>query len=255
MIAAIMQPTYLPWIGYFDLIDQADVFILLDNVQFAKRTWQQRNRIKTPKGLDWLTIPAVVSGKYQQLIREVEIHDRSFAERHAHSIRCHYARAEHFKAQFPPLEQQLLQSAQAGRLLPLNHNLIAHFCRELNIQTPLLVASDLKSEGQRSALLASLCKTVGADYYLSAAGSAAYLLDEIHEFSDRGIAVGFHHYEHPEYRQLFPPFLPYAAIVDLALNEGPRSLEVLRAGRRPNFSHAEMADEIKRIAPNRAAET
>src|SRR5580704_12957199 len=104
---AISQPTYLPWLGYFDLIDQVDVFVLLDNVQFEKQSWQQRNRIKTPTGLQWLTVPVIFRGRFGQLIKDVEIREAEFWRNHLRAIELNYRRARFFHQYFEELSSRL----------------------------------------------------------------------------------------------------------------------------------------------------
>ncbi len=231
MRIAIMQPTYLPWLGYFDLLDQVDLFVLLDSVQFTKRSWQQRNRIKTPRGLEWLTVPVAVSGRYHQTIQEASIEDAGFWKKHVRAIELNYRRAAHFSDTFAGLASVYENGAPWDRLVDLNTRLIEWLAERLGIPTSVRTASSLGVEGKRSGLLAEICQELGATEYLSALGSAVYLLGEMHEFTGRGIEVRFHNYSHPGYEQLFPPFAPYASVIDLLLNEGPRSLEIIRGGR------------------------
>jgi hypothetical protein len=240
MRAAIMQPTYLPWIGYFALMDEVDLFVLLDQVQFEKRSWQQRNRIKTPRGLEWLTVPATVRGRYTQSIRDVEINDAGFWGRHLRAIELNYARAGCVRDHFASLASAL-DLVDRTRLVDVNVALLEWVRDTLEITTPLLRASTLEVGGARSELLAAICERVGADEYVSARGSAQYLLDELDSFARRGVTVTFQTYEHPEYTQQFPPFIPFASAVDLVLNEGSRAVEIVRAGSRPRVSPAELA--------------
>jgi WbqC-like protein family len=239
MKVVINQPTYLPWIGYFDLIDQADRFILLDCVQFEKRSWQQRNRIKLRGGLQWLTVPAKTQGRLTQLIREVEISDPKFWSDHTRAIELAYRRTPYFERYFPPLTR-LLEANGGALLLDLNFALIQWICAELQIRTPILTASSLGQSGKRTELLANLCASQGATEYLSPAGSAAYLVAEEETMRQRGTQIVFHHYEHPVYRQNFPPFEPFASVIDLLFNEGPRSYEILRSGRKECLSPAQI---------------
>jgi hypothetical protein len=240
MKVAICQPTYLPWSGYFDLMDQVDVFILLDDVQFEKRSWQQRNRIKTPVGLQWLTVPVITGGRQEQLIRAVEIESGHFSRDHCRAIELNYRRTPFFENYFDELSSRL--SAQDGMLLAdLNLRLIEWFRQKLGIATRLVVSSSLRQSGKRTELLANLCESQGANLYVSPLGSAVYLLKEKDALLAKGVDVVFQHYEHPQYRQQFPPFLPYASVLDLILNEGDRSLEILRTGRRPAFLPDEVA--------------
>jgi len=240
MTIAISQPTYLPWLGYFDLIDQSDTFVLLDSVQFEKQSWQQRNRIKTPSGLLWLTVPVVFRGRLEQRIHEVEIRDAGFWQKHVRAIELSYRRTPYFNRYFPQVAE-ILQSCGPGCLLAdLNLRLIRWFCGILGIRTPLLRSSSMNEKGCRSEFLVNVCRCLRADVYLSPLGSANYLLEDIQRFSDAGIKVVFQHYQHPEYRQLFPPFYPYASALDLILNEGENSMAILRSGRKPSFKPEEV---------------
>jgi hypothetical protein len=231
MRVAIAQPTYLPWLGYFDLMDQVDAFVLLDSVQFEKQSWQQRNRIKTPIGLQWLTVPVAFHNRFGQQIRNVEIRDPEFARKHLRAIELNYRRSPFFDPYFQDLTKILL-SYSAGRLVDLNARLIRWFCGLLDIQTPILYSSAMNQDGRRSELLVNLCKSLGADSYVSPLGSATYLLSDLESFRRIGIDITFQYYEHPVYRQRFPPFCPYASVVDLLLNEGPKSAHILRQGRK-----------------------
>lgn len=236
---AITQPTYLPWLGYFDLIDQVDVLVILDSVQFEKRSWQQRNRIKMPAGLQWLTVPVAVGGRRGQLIDQVEILDRQFWRKHLRSVELNYRRAPFFEEYFDEFSATLECSAGL-RLVDLNVRLIKWFMTLLGIGTPLLFASQLGLGGKRTELLANICSYVGASTYLSPIGSAVYLLEELETLESRSIEVLFHNYEHPRYQQLFPPFVPYASVIDLLFNEGPRAMEVVRMGRGSPFSASQL---------------
>jgi len=239
---AIAQPTYLPWLGYFDLIDQVDAFVILDSVQFEKQSWQQRNRIKTPAGLQWLTVPVEFRGRFGQLICEVEIRDRQFWRKHLRAIELNYRRAPFFEKYFNEFSVKLECFAQS-RLLDLNRRLIEWFMSLLGIRTPLLFASQLGLPGKRTELLANICSHMGASTYLSPIGSAVYLLQEIEMLETRSIQLLFQNYEHPQYRQLFPPFIPYASILDLVFNEGERSMEIVRSGRGRPFSPSQLSIE------------
>lgn len=226
-----MQPTYFPWIGYFDLIDQSSDFIFLDDVQFSKQSFQQRNRLRTADGLAWLTVPVLSKGRSAQLIREVEINQGGdFPRKHVRAIEMHYARTPYFNNYFEWLKNIL----ESGRnlLSELNIQLIKKISVLLGIEGHFLKSSELGESGKRSSLLVKLCDRVGADVYLSTIGAQEYLVEEFQEFSRSGIKVFLHQYEHPEYSQLYRPFIPFASIIDLLFNEGERSLEVIRSGRR-----------------------
>jgi hypothetical protein len=243
MKVAIAQPTYLPWLGYFDLIEQVDAFVILDSVQFEKQSWQQRNRIKTPTGLQWLTVPVVFRGRFGQLIHDVEIRDGEFWRDHLRAIELNYRRAPFFEKYFHELGVRLTCSA-GFRLADLNVRLIEWFMSVLQIQTPLLISSRLGQPGKRTELLANICSYLGATEYISPIGSSVYLLQEIETLEHRSIEVFFQNYEHPHYLQMFPPFIPYASILDLMFNEGERGLEIVRSGRRKLLTPEQVSEKV-----------
>ncbi|MGD0507159.1 MAG: WbqC family protein [Terriglobales bacterium] len=234
MKIAIAQPTYLPWLGYFDLLDQADQFVFLDSVQFEKRSWQQRNRIKTPTGLQWLTVPVISRGKREQRIAEVEI-GAEFCRDHLRSIAMNYRRAPFFDQYYEAMSDSMKSVASNSNLATLTIGLVRWFTKVMDIRTPTLRSSELTMQGKRTDLLAEICRSLGATSYLSPLGSAEYLVNELPIMTERGIEVAFQHYEHPLYRQLFPPFQPYASALDLLFNEGENALAIIRSGRRPPF--------------------
>ncbi len=235
LTCVIMQPTYLPWLGYFDLIDQSDVFVFLDTVQFSKRSWQQRNRILIGEELGWLTVPVLGSGRLNQLIRDVEIvRSPEFPKRHLALLEQHYRHAPHFERYFGPLREILADCPP--QLSVLNLRLITWLAAAFGLKPRFRVASSLEATGERAERLRNICRELGAQHYLSPLGSAAYLLEEHGAFSTDGIRLSFQRYEHPAYRQAAPRFQPYASAVDLLFNEGDRSLEVIRQGRRNSYS-------------------
>jgi UDP-2,4-diacetamido-2,4,6-trideoxy-beta-L-altropyranose hydrolase len=247
---AICQPTYLPWVGYFDLIDQVDVFVLLDSVQFQRQSWQHRNRVKTPSGLRWLTVPVKFRGRFGQLINEVEIREAEFWRDHLRAIELNYRRAPFFDRYFGDLSSQLrAMSSSPALMAELDIHLIEWFMNVLGIRTKVLLSSDLGRPGKRIELLANICTSLGGNQYVSPVGSAAYLLQGIDVLADKGVEVVFQHYEHPEYRQLFPPFCPYASVLDLIFNEGEGALEILRSGRRAPY----LPDEVGALALDKVA--
>ena len=241
MRIAITQPTYLPWLGYFDLLDQVDKFVLLDTVQFEKRSWQQRNRIKTPTGLLWLTVPVVFRGRLGQRIVDVKIREADFWRDHLRAVELNYRRAPFIDEYYPALSE-LLRSASSGpRLAELNIGLLRWLAEALGIETPIVRSSELAVDGKRTHLLAEICSLSGATTYVSPLGSADYLLNELPILTGCGVNLLFQHYEHPTYRQLFPPFQAHASVLDLLFNEGENALAIIRSGRRTPFAPAEVA--------------
>src|SRR5688500_3862557 len=186
---AIMQPTYLPWLGYFGLMKSVDLFILLDSVQFARRSWQQRNQIKTANGPIWLTVPVHSKGKRDQLISEVEV-DRSqdFPQSHQRALDVNYKKAPHFDVYAPALHSLL--GAESKHLTDLTIGTIVWIRDMLRITTPIRRSSEFETQGVKADLLASLCEQVDATEYISPPGSKDYL-DESDAFTKRGIPLRY----------------------------------------------------------------
>lgn len=243
VLAAIMQPTYLPWVGYFDLIDQADVFVFLDTAQFEKQTWQQRNRIRTASGLEWITAPVYIKGRFGQPIHEVLVRTTEFPAKHIRALRQHYAKAPYGSEYLPELEHILDSARSDPSLARLNVALIRWVSDRLGIATRFGLASDLAAEGQRSTRLVALLRALGATRYLSPRGSLDYLLEDRQIFENAGIPVAVQNYVHPEYSQRYRPFEPGASAIDLLFNEGPAAAGIMRSGRRPSLSLNAMVND------------
>ncbi|MBF0176827.1 MAG: WbqC family protein [Magnetococcales bacterium] len=227
---AIMQPTYLPWAGYFGLMDQVDQFVLLDVVQYDRRSWQQRNRIKTADGPLWLTVPVLSKGLREQRIQDVVIDgERDFVVTHERSLRTAYGRTPFFATYSSGLFEILAKGH--GKLADLTIELIQWLRDQLGMRTPLVRASSLETSGSKADLLAGICTTLGGSLYISPPGSREYL-DATTAFSDRGIPVRYFAYEHPHYTQPFGEFIPYMSVVDMLFNHGPESLALIRQGYR-----------------------
>jgi hypothetical protein len=241
MKIAISQPTYLPWMGYFDLMDQVDHFVFLDTVQFTKRSWQQRNKIKCLNDLTWLTVPVKVSGLYDQSIKDVAVENSSVFKKHSRAIEQNYRKAKYFDLYFPMLNELFDQAASGLGLCEINIQFIKFFADSLGIKTKTSRSSDFNFTAKRSELLALICERLGSTEYLSALGSIDYLAHENSDFSERGITITFQNYEHPSYTQINPPFKPYASVLDLLLNEGPHSLRIIKSGRKIPFGLEEAA--------------
>lgn len=225
---AIMQPTYLPWPGYFGLMKSVDLFILLDSVQFARRSWQQRNQIKTANGPIWLTVPVLSKGRRDQLISEVEIdRGRDFPQSHQKALELNYKKAPHFDAYAPQLLSLL--GADNHYLTDLTIGATAWLRDALGITTPIRRASEFEVVGTKAELLASLCDQVGATEYISPPGSKGYL-DESNVFARRGLPLRYFNFTHPEYPQRYGDFLPYMSAVDLLFNCGLESLSLIAKG-------------------------
>ena len=232
-ICVISQPTFLPWLGWFDLADQGNVMIILDDVAFSKQSWQQRNRIRTRNGLEYLTVQVKTSGRLGQLILDCELVDNRFVKKLITSLRANYAKAPFFAEAIDELAAVMEVAADTNRLVELNCALISWMAGRLGVVTPMIRASTLGVGGERGEHVAAICEHVGANRYVSPAGAEDYLIEDKEAFDRRGISVLIHVYEHPEYLQRFAPFMPYASALDLIFNAGPAAGEIMRSGRRP----------------------
>lgn len=232
----IMQPTYMPWIGYLDLIDRADVFVLLDDVGYSHQSWQQRNRIKTSNGLAWLTVPVHRSGKSGQHLNEVMIANPRFWHKHLNSITSNYARAPYFTYHIGALKRLFQGTVPPSHLAALNISIIKEFAAWSGISTQFIRSSKLSIIGSRTERLISICRSLQAHTYLSPIGAFNYLAGDGGQFEKAGLKLRFQNYEHPSYTQCFPPFLPYASAIDLLLNEGNSAADIIRKGRGEDLS-------------------
>lgn len=225
---AIMQPTFLPWIGYFALMDRVDLFVFLDDVQFDKRSWQQRNRILTAQGPLWLTVPVLTKGRRDQTIADVAISpDPKFPDAMLRTVESAYGKASYFDRHFP--EFAAIMTGHDGGLCSLNLALVNWLAGAFGIDTPAVRASATPVASRKADRLAELCLAHGAEHYLSPPGSKAYL-DESDAFERAGINLDYFAYEHPAYRQGGKTFEPYMSALDLLFHAGPDSLAVLRSG-------------------------
>lgn len=241
MKCAIMQPSYLPWLGYFALIDQVDVFIFLDDVQFSHQSWQQRNRIKGRNGPIWLTVPTAKETR-DGLIKDVTIAaDLSWARKHRDSILQNYAKVPHFARLKAWLETTYTNPVQS--LCQLNTLIIRNWAEILGIETRFALSSEFAPCTGKIDRLIDLCRTVGANEYLSPVGSYEYIAAD-NGFRAAGIELSYLHYEHPVYWQAHGEFVSHLSTVDLLMNEGPRSLEIVRSGIRAPYLHDELGQRI-----------
>lgn len=216
---AIVQSNYLPWKGYFDLIRQADVFVLYDDVQFTKRDWRNRNVIKTPQGLHWLTVPVQVKGRYDQLVKDVVVSDPGWPLQHWRTIEMSYRQASGFSVHGEWLKECLLACQGMARLSEINGFLIGHIAHRLGLTTPLVRSEDIGRVEGRSENLLHLCTELGATDYLSGPAARDYL--DVDQFARHGVTVHFAQYGgYPEFPQLHGPFKHEVSIVDLLLSVG-----------------------------------
>ena len=227
MKAVILQPTYLPWMGYFGLIDIADVFVFYDDVQFVGRSWFQRNRIKVSKG-KWIWLTVHVIKKYKQKINEVKINnDANWSEKHWKSITFAYNKAPYFKDYVDIFKK--LYEKEWKYLVDLNVTIIKEICKLLGIDhTKFIFSSSLKVEGKKTDRLINILKKIGADEYISGPEAKVYIEPE--KLKKAGIKLYWFEFNHLVYPQLYGDFIPYLSVIDLLFNVGGKSLEVIRQG-------------------------
>jgi len=224
MTVVVLQPGYLPWLGFFDQMRRADVFVCYDDVQYDTHGWRNRNRIKTKQGPLWLTVPVRHSGLSKPRILDVGIDARSnWARKHVASIRQAYAAAPYAKQYVPALEDLLQRPWE--RLVDLDLAVAGLIAEWLGIRRPVERASALSIEGGQSERLLNICRHFGASTYLSGSAARDYL--DLPLFERNGVAVVWQDFMHPVYPQLHGEFVPYMSAVDLILNCGEASRAVL----------------------------
>ena len=215
MICSIMQPTYLPWIGYFNLIKSADVFVFYDSVQFSKQSWQQRNRIRNKKGDILLTLSINSSGDNGEIREKTIFQPDRTLKKHLLSIKQNYSKSLNYDLYIEKIEEIYLKKTDS--LLDLNTELIRLGCSIFQIQTPLLFSSELSVSVGKNEALISICKELKANKYLSPLGSKDYLKKEL--FIENNIQLFFQQYTHPHYNQLsYKSFISHLSFIDFLFN-------------------------------------
>jgi hypothetical protein len=215
---AVLQSNYIPWKGYFDIIHDADVFIFYDDVQYTKNDWRNRNRIKRPDGVSWLTIPTGTN--LNRLICEVALNDSDWAIRHWTIIRDSYSRAPHFKA-YKDFFEHVYLGTKWQSLSELNQFLIKKIASQfLGMTTVFKDSREYSATGQKLERLIDLVKQAKADVYVSGPAAKDYI-DET-RFREEGVALKYKSYSgYPEYPQAHPPFEHAVSILDLLFQVGP----------------------------------
>jgi hypothetical protein len=223
---AIVQSNYIPWKGYFDMIASVDEFIIYDDMQYTRRDWRNRNKIKTPQGLQWLTVPVKVSGKFEQKIRETEIEGTKWQKEHWNALVHNYGRAPFFTELAAQLEP-LYFSLDCALLSDLNRKMIEWVCGYLAIRTRLSNSWDYALGEGKSERLADLVAQAGGSVYVSGPAAKDYLDEQV--FTSRDIQVEWMDYTgYREYPQLWGAFEHGVTVLDLLFNCGPESREYMK---------------------------
>ncbi len=217
MTCAIMQPTYLPWLGFFELIAKSDIFVIYDSVQFEKQSWQQRNRLRDKNAELMLTLPVKYGSGLLRRINEVEVdYSRSVPKKHLQTIKLSYGKSKNFTTIFPEIES--IYSSQPNLLVEMNMQLIKLGMKYFEIKTPLVFASDMDVQGNRVEALIDICQKVKATHYYSPIGSKGYI-DDNNLFSENKIDLTYQNFSHPIYQQInYPDFISHLAFIDFLLN-------------------------------------
>ncbi len=243
-----MQPTYLPWLGYFDLIDCCDIFVFLDIVQLARRSWQTRNRIMNPNKDSYLMLSASISKtatRDELLIKDAELlFENKWHYKHIKSIQNSYTKARYIDELCDFLSDYY--NNPPSKLVDLNTFIITAIAKKIGISTKFLFASEVDGvRGSKDELLLSICKSIDADIYISPIGSAKYIELEGQSgvFKNQLVKLEYQNYHHPVYQQLSDRFISHLSIIDLIANHGfENTLEIVRSGRCQPYSSYDISD-------------
>ncbi len=218
----IHQPEHIPWLGFFHKLNAADVYVVLDNVCFRKNYFQNRNKIKTARGWQWITVP--VHHSLATLIKDISItSDSKWKKNWLGSVSLNYRKAPYFNNYYEEIERVI--NGASNNLSQLNISLLKLLCNFLGIDTEFMLASKLSVKGRGSELILNLCKEFKADTYLSGISGKDYLQKE--QFQKSGIKIEFQEFHHPIYKQMQEPFMPCMSVIDLLFNYGNESLNII----------------------------
>jgi len=223
MIISVHQPQYLPWLGFFHKLSNSDAYVSLDTVQYMNRGFIHRNKIKTPQGWVWLTIPVMY--EHGNIINEVRIkYNTDWVDKHLNSLEHNYSKAPFFKDYFNNIEK--IYRGKWELLSSFDEALLSWTIKELGIKVKYLKLSEIEAIGSDSTLrIINICKKIGADTYLSGSGGTRYMDENL--FKKEGIKLSYQKFEHPIYKQRFGDFIQGLSIIDLLFNYGKESLKII----------------------------
>lgn len=225
MVIGILQPGYLPWLGFFEQMYRSDVFVIYDDVQYDKEGWRNRNRIKTTTGTQWLTVPVLVKFDEHPFISEVKIDNQTnWRKKHFFSIRQNYSKSPFFKKYIGIFEEAY--SREWEYLIDIDIHFMTALAEPLGMRGKKIVRSSaLNVGGDRLGRLINICKLFNADTFYEGAAGKDYIDDNV--FAEHGIKIEYQDYQHPIYKQLYGDFIPYLSVIDLIFNHGEESLSIL----------------------------
>ncbi len=232
---AIMQPTFNPWIGHFDLIDYVDKFIFFDTTQFVRREWQNRNSFKVNGTKHMFTIPVAKTTKREELLikdARIDFSHFDFRKKLQRLLELNYKKAPFYTSVHDFILEQIY--FETDSLSRFNINFITNIARQIGIETQIVILSqtDFQSDRKKSELILDICEYFDTTEYISPQGAKIYLDSKIKDFEHRGIAIYYQDYRHPRYNQIGDDFIPYLGICDLLYNEGfEKSASIVRSGR------------------------
>ncbi len=221
IIISAHQPQFLPYLGYIHKIKYSDVFVVLDDVQFKKNEWQNRNRVKGKDGIIWLTVPVIHN--FGSQIREIVIRqDIHWQRKHKNTIKTYYSKAEGFYmfGNFLPLWEEKYE-----KLIDVNMRSIKILLDIFGINTKIIFSSELEIKKTRTERLIAICKELGAKAYLSGIGAKNYLDEEL--FKREGIEIIWQEFHHPQYKQLWGEFIPNLSAIDMVMNVGMKCKDMI----------------------------
>ena len=229
MKVGVIQSCYLPWRGSFDFIDSVDLFIIHDDIQMTKQDWRNRNKIKTPDGVKWITVPCI-HGPVSQLIQDTRVdYGQKWQNKHINLLTQSYGKAPFFKEYAPEIFATL--KVRYDSISALNVALTKLINRFLEIRTPIRMSSEFQLSGTKTARLIELMTKLQADCYVSGPAAKDYIQNEL--FAEKGIRLEYKSYDYPEYPQLYGAFEPAVSVLDLLFNAGPEARKYLKS-RQPN---------------------
>lgn len=225
MKTTIHQPNFMPYLGFFDKCNYADIFVIYDSTQFKKNDFQNRNRIKGKDGGFWLTVP--ITYNFGDKINEVKIdNSKDWKTKHLKSLEACYSKSKYFRKYFNKIKK--IYYKEWNLLSEFNIKLIKFFFYELGINCDVILSSNLKIKNLGTNALIEICEKVKSDHYISGKDGKKYL--NLNKFNEKNIKVEFQDYQHPKYNQNFGDFESYMCILDLLFNEGPNSLKIIKDG-------------------------
>lgn len=227
MIITAHQPLYMPWLGFFHKMILADTICILDDVQFSDGDNINRNKIKTQFGTKWLTVPVKKKNHLSKQIRQIEIADLEWKNRHLALIRQSYSKTAFFSSYIDSFDE-IINGTNYQYLIDLDMVVLKFLLRELGINTNIIMSSELNIKETKSDLILSICQELGADVYISGQNGPKYL--NVEDFKGEKKQIMVQQYRHPNYSQSFGDFIPNLSVIDLLFNYGPQSRDIIMQG-------------------------